>query len=129
MPGRLYPITLKYCPLTPAELAASTDRIDPAPYVRLLQHIDTSYSISERGDLLVFLSGMAEIQAVMESCKAYAEHTKRWIILPLHSALPAFNQDKIFHTPPDGVRKCVLATNIAETSVTIDGIRLAQFSF
>lgn len=62
MPGRLYPITLKYCPLTPAEQAASLERIDPAPYVRLLQHIDNTYSISERGDLLVFLSGMAEIQ-------------------------------------------------------------------
>ncbi|VDM18620.1 unnamed protein product [Hydatigera taeniaeformis] len=60
--GRLYPITLKYCPLTPAEQAASLERIDPAPYVRLLQHIDNTYSISERGDLLVFLSGMAEIQ-------------------------------------------------------------------
>lgn len=62
MPGRLYPITLKYCPLTPAEQAASLERIDPAPYVRLLQHIDNNYDVSERGDLLVFLSGMAEIQ-------------------------------------------------------------------
>lgn len=62
MPGRLYPITLKYCPLTPAEQAASLERIDPAPYVRLLQHIDRTYEVSERGDLLVFLSGMAEIQ-------------------------------------------------------------------
>ncbi|CDI96521.2 ATP dependent RNA helicase DHX34 [Echinococcus multilocularis] len=128
VPGRLYPITLKYCPLTPAEQAASLERIDPAPYVRLLQHIDNTYSISERGDLLVFLSGMAEIQIVMEACKVYAEQTKRWIVLPLHSALPSFSQEKIFHTPPDGVRKCVLATNIAETSVTIDGIRFVADS-
>uniref|UniRef100_A0A0V0J9T0 Putative ATP-dependent RNA helicase DHX34 n=2 Tax=Schistocephalus solidus TaxID=70667 RepID=A0A0V0J9T0_SCHSO len=128
VPGRLFPITVKYCPLTPAELAASQDRMDPAPYVRLLQHIDVAYPVSERGDLLVFLPGMAEIQAVMEACKAYAEHTKRWIILPLHSALPARSQEKIFHSPPDGVRKCVLATNIAETSVTIDGIRFVADS-
>ncbi|VDK34160.1 unnamed protein product [Taenia asiatica] len=128
VPGRLYPITLKYCPLTPAEQAASLERIDPAPYVRLLQHIDNTYSIAERGDLLVFLSGMAEIQIVMEACKAYAEQTKRWIVLPLHSALPSYSQEKIFHTPPDGVRKCVLATNIAETSVTIDGIRFVADS-
>lgn len=53
---------MKYCPLTPAEQAASLERIDPAPYVRLLQHIDQTYEVSERGDLLVFLSGMAEIQ-------------------------------------------------------------------
>ncbi|KAM7541510.1 hypothetical protein Aperf_G00000039513 [Anoplocephala perfoliata] len=128
VPGRLYPITLKYCPLTPAEQAASLERIDPAPYVRLLQYIDRTYEVSERGDLLVFLSGMAEIQIVMEACKAYAEQTKRWIVLPLHSALPAFSQEKIFHIPPDGVRKCVLATNIAETSVTIDGIRFVADS-
>ncbi|VDL59482.1 unnamed protein product [Hymenolepis diminuta] len=128
VPGRLYPITVKYCPLTPAEQAASLERIDPAPYVRLLQHIDQTYEVSERGDLLVFLSGMAEIQIVMEACKAYAEQTKRWVVLPLHSALPAFSQEKIFHTPPDGVRKCVLATNIAETSVTIDGIRFVADS-
>nr|VZI25706.1 unnamed protein product [Spirometra erinaceieuropaei] len=128
VPGRLFPITVKYCPLTPAELAASQDRMDPAPYVRLLQHIDVAYPVSERGDLLVFLPGMAEIQAVMEACKAYAEHTKRWIILPLHSALPASSQEKIFHSPPDGIRKCVLATNIAETSVTIDGIRFVADS-
>ncbi|VDD82699.1 unnamed protein product [Mesocestoides corti] len=128
VPGRLYPITVKYCPLTPAEIAASEDRIDPGPYVRLLQHIDNTYSISERGDLLVFLAGMAQIQTVMEACKAYAEQTKRWIVLPLHSALPAYTQEKIFHTPPDGVRKCVLATNIAETSVTIDGIRFVADS-
>nr|CDS28647.1 ATP dependent RNA helicase DHX34 [Hymenolepis microstoma] len=128
VPGRLYPITVKYCPLTPAEQAASMERIDPAPYVRLLQHIDQTYEVSERGDLLVFLSGMAEIQIVMEACKAYAEQTKRWVVLPLHSALPAFSQEKIFHTPPDGVRKCVLATNIAETSVTIDGIRFVADS-
>ena len=38
------------------------ERLDPAPYVRLLQHIDSTYGPSERGDLLVFLSGMAEIQ-------------------------------------------------------------------
>lgn len=65
VPGRLYPITVKYCPLTPAEQAASLERIDPAPYVRLLQHIDQNYEISERGDLLVFLSGMAEIQVIL----------------------------------------------------------------
>ncbi|VDP96748.1 unnamed protein product [Trichobilharzia regenti] len=59
----------------------------------------------------------------MEPAKAYAEETKRWIILPLHSALSASDQEKVFHIAPDGVRKCILSTNIAETSLTIDGIR------
>lgn len=59
----------------------------------------------------------------MEPARAYAEQTKRWIILPLHSTLSAVDQEKVFHIAPDGVRKCVLSTNISETSLTIDGIR------
>lgn len=62
-------------------------------------------------------------QAIMEPAKAYAQQTKRWIILPLHSTLSVGDQEKVFHVAPDGVRKCILSTNIAETSLTIDGIR------
>ncbi|KAA3679567.1 ATP-dependent RNA helicase DHX34 [Paragonimus westermani] len=128
VPGRLYPIELKYIPLTPSEITGAGDRIDPAPYLRLLQRIDARYPATERGDMLVFLPGMADIQAIMEPAKAYAEQTKRWIILPLHSTLSARDQEKVFHVAPDGVRKCVLSTNIAETSLTIDGIRFVADS-
>ena len=41
----------------------------------------------------------------------------------LHSTLSVGEQDKVFDLPPEGMRKCILSTNIAETSVTIDGIR------
>ena len=44
-------------------------------------------------------------------------------MLPLHSTLSLQDQDKVFDYPPDGVRKCIVSTNIAETSVTIDGVR------
>ncbi|VDP15670.1 unnamed protein product [Schistosoma margrebowiei] len=128
VPGRLYPIDLQYIPLSPVEIANTTDRIDPAPYIRLLRRIDVTYPATERGDLLIFLSGMADIQAIMEPAKAYAEETKRWIILPLHSALSASDQEKVFHVAPDCVRKCILSTNIAETSLTIDGIRFVADS-
>nr|CAH8840474.1 unnamed protein product [Trichobilharzia regenti] len=128
VPGRLYPIDLHYIPLSPVEMADTSDRIDPAPYIRLLRRIDFTYPATERGDLLIFLSGMADIQAIMEPAKAYAEETKRWIILPLHSALSASDQEKVFHIAPDGVRKCILSTNIAETSLTIDGIRFVADS-
>ena len=47
----------------------------------------------------------------------------KWIVLPLHSTLSLQDQDKVFDYPPDGVRKCIVSTNIAETSVTIDGVR------
>ncbi|THD24726.1 ATP dependent RNA helicase DHX34 [Fasciola hepatica] len=128
VPGRLFPIDIKYIPLTPAEISEAGDRLDPSPYLRLLQRIDAKYPATERGDLLVFVPGMADIQAIMEPARAYAEQTKRWIILPLHSTLSAEDQEKVFHVAPDGVRKCVLSTNISETSLTIDGIRFVADS-
>ena len=73
--------------------------------------------------MLIFLSGMSDIQTVYEATKEYAAETKRWIILPLHSTLSIEEQDKVFDIPPEGVRKCILSTNISETSVTIDGLR------
>ncbi|KAK3727046.1 hypothetical protein QZH41_012547, partial [Actinostola sp. cb2023] len=99
------------------------ERLDPSPYLRIIQLIDKKYPITERGDLLMFLSGMSEIAAVVEAAKEYAQKTRRWIILPLHSSLSVEEQDKVFDVAPDGVRKCVVSTNIAETSITIDGIR------
>lgn len=51
------------------------------------------------------------------------EATPPLAILPIYSQLPADLQNKIFEKAPDGVRKVVVATNIAETSLTIDGIK------
>ena len=73
--------------------------------------------------MLIFLSGMNEITTIQEAAALYAEQTRRWIILALHSSLSIDDQDKVFDYPPEGVRKCILSTNIAETSITIDGIR------
>ncbi|NXD18207.1 DHX34 helicase, partial [Nothocercus nigrocapillus] len=124
VPGRSFPITVVYQPI-PKEEAASgrAERLDARPFLRVLQAIDHKYPPEERGDLLVFLSGVAEIAAVLEAAQPYAAHTQRWVLLPLHSTLSVAEQDKVFDVPPPGVRKCILATNIAETSVTIDGVR------
>lgn len=98
------------------------------------------YPATERGDSLIFVSGMKEISLLLEKAKEYAQLTRRWIILPLHSALsieeqdrvilapptlslPLFNTTQVFDVAPDGVRKCIISTNIAETSITIDGVR------
>ncbi|XP_007535713.1 probable ATP-dependent RNA helicase DHX34 [Erinaceus europaeus] len=125
VPGRLFPITVVYQPQEAESLAAASksEKLDPRPFLRVLEAIDHKYPPEERGDLLVFLSGMAEIGAVLEAAQAYAAHTQRWVVLPLHSALSVADQDKVFDVAPPGVRKCILSTNIAETSVTIDGIR------
>ena len=57
------------------------------------------YPATERGDLLVFVSGMKEISLLLEKAKEYAQLTRRWIILPLHSALSIEEQDRVILTP------------------------------
>ena len=53
------------------------------------------YPETERGDLLIFLSGMSEIATVVDAAKQYAQRTRRWIVLPLHSSLSVEEQDKV----------------------------------
>nr|XP_044990151.1 probable ATP-dependent RNA helicase DHX34 [Jaculus jaculus] len=112
-----------YQPQEVEPTASKSEKLDPRPFLRALEAIDKKYPPEERGDLLVFLSGMAEISAVLDAAQAYASHTQRWVVLPLHSALSVADQDKVFDVAPAGVQKCILSTNIAETSVTIAGIR------
>uniref|UniRef100_A0A8D0B4S7 DExH-box helicase 34 n=1 Tax=Salvator merianae TaxID=96440 RepID=A0A8D0B4S7_SALMN len=124
VPGRLFPVTVLYEPLCLEETACGhKERLDTRPFLRILQAIDHKYPPEEKGDLLIFLSGAAEIGAVVEAIQPYATHTLRWVVLPLHSTLSVAEQDKVFDVPPPGVRKCIVSTNIAETSVTIDGVR------
>ncbi|XP_032083421.1 probable ATP-dependent RNA helicase DHX34 isoform X2 [Thamnophis elegans] len=124
VPGRLFPITVIYEPIRPEESSRGRrERLGVQPFLRVLQAIDHKYPPEERGDLLIFLSGVAEIGAVVEAAQSYAAFTKRWVVLPLHSTLSVTEQDKVFDLAPPGVRKCIISTNIAETSVTIDGVR------
>ena len=55
----------------------------------------SQYPSSERGDVLMFLSGMSEISAVVDAAREYAQRTRRWIVLPLHSSLSVEEQDKV----------------------------------
>lgn len=84
-----------YQPIPPEEQASRSEKLDPRPYLRVLQGIDQRYPPEERGDLLLFLSGVAEISTIQEACQAYATHTQRWIVLPLHSTLSLAQQDKV----------------------------------
>ncbi|KAG7836438.1 hypothetical protein KL943_002087 [Ogataea angusta] len=81
------------------------------------------------GDILVFLTGKEEIDTCCETLvekmsllRAEKPHVSELIVLPIYSSLPSEMQSRIFEPTPSGKRKVVLATNIAETSVTIDGI-------
>ncbi|CAO4375068.1 unnamed protein product [Caenorhabditis nigoni] len=125
VPGRLFPIDVRWHPIKQfiEQSEKKTHKIDPEPYLRILELIDKQFPSTQRGDALIFLNGVAEISMVAEHLKNYAEQTKGWIILMLHSTLSVEEQDKVFDQAPTGVRKCILSTNVAETSVTIDGIR------
>ncbi|CBY42853.1 unnamed protein product, partial [Oikopleura dioica] len=91
-PGRLFPITLQFRPPGNenqfSKENSTNKRINPMPVLRTLQLIDSKYKSSDRGDLLVFLSGMSEIQTRAKPLQNYAEESKKWIILALHSRLP-----------------------------------------
>ncbi|KAL4080949.1 pre-mRNA splicing factor [Scleroderma citrinum] len=84
------------------------------------------HTTQPKGDILVFLTGQDEIEAAHESlqetARALGNKIAELIICPIYANLPSDMQAKIFEPTPLGARKVVLATNIAETSITIDGV-------
>ncbi|KAL5723235.1 RNA helicase [Ranunculus cassubicifolius] len=79
------------------------------------------------GDILVFLTGQEEIEStqrlVKERSQKLPEHSRNILTVPIFSSLPSEKQMLVFKPAPSGFRKVILATNIAETSVTIPGIK------
>jgi ATP-dependent helicase HrpB len=73
----------------------------------------------EPGDILIFMPGMGEINSTIAACRA-ASANERLALIPLHGELQPEEQDRAF--APNPLRKVVVSTNVAETSVTIDGI-------
>lgn len=78
------------------------------------------------GDILVFLPGQDDIETCAETLHKYVAEAKDQLrpllVLPIYSSLPAKEQARIYERTPPGTRKVVIATNIAETSITIDGV-------
>lgn len=86
----------------------------------LLSYIST---LEVPGAVLVFLPGWNLIFSLLKHLQHHHEFgTSKYIILPLHSQVPREDQRRVFEPVPDGVRKIILATNIAETSITIDDV-------
>lgn len=117
IPGRRFPVDILYTK------APEADYVD-AVVVTVLQ-IHLSHH-GKAGDILVFLPGQEEIencqQALEERTRKLGSKIGELIILPVYANLPSDMQAKIFEPTPPGGRKVVLGTNIAETSLTIDGI-------
>lgn len=96
------------------------DKIDLELIVALIRHIVTR---DEEGAILVFLPGWDNISSLHDLLMAQQMfRSDRFVIIPLHSLMPTVNQTQVFKKPPPGVRKIVIATNIAETSITIDDV-------
>lgn len=115
--GREFPVTLHYLPEPLA------DRRDARSVeTRLASTIERALRDNE-GDLLVFLPGAGEIRRV-GSRLAETLSSRDIVIAPLHGSLPGDAQDLAIAPSSAGRRKIVLATSIAETSLTIEGVRI-----
>ncbi|XP_076851120.1 ATP-dependent DNA/RNA helicase DHX36 [Brachyhypopomus gauderio] len=96
------------------------DKINLDLIVALIRHIVMK---EDDGAILVFLPGWDNISGLNDLLMAEQMfQSDKFIIIPLHSLMPTVNQTQVFKRPPTGVRKIVIATNIAETSITIDDV-------
>ena len=115
IPGRTYPVEIMY------SREPESDYLDAALVTVMQIHLT-----EPQGDILLFLTGQEEIdtscEILYERMKALGPSVPELIILPIYSALPSEMQSRIFEPAPPGSRKVVIATNIAETSITIDHI-------
>lgn len=95
-------------------------RLDYQLIKRLLVKIATAPDLAQYSRaVLVFMPGMAEIRRLNDDILSEPTFQKGWIVHALHSSIASEDQEKAFVTPPDGVRKIVIATNIAETGKSI----------
>ncbi|XP_074466768.1 ATP-dependent RNA helicase DHX33 isoform X2 [Sebastes fasciatus] len=78
-------------------------------------------------DILVFMTGQEEIEALARTCRDISKHLPDgcgpMVVIPLYASLPPAQQLRVFQPAPKGCRKVILSTNIAETSITISGIK------
>ena len=111
-PGRVHPVTITWRPRSPR------DPLEPAVADAVREVV-----AAEPGDVLVFLPGAAAIRRTARLLGGLLDpEGERVVVRPLYGALPAAEQDRALTPEPSG-RKVVLATDIAETSLTVEGVR------
>eukprot|EP00924_Labyrinthula_sp_SR-Ha-C_P016469 augustus_masked-scaffold_6-processed-gene-4.9-mRNA-1 protein AED:0.11 eAED:0.11 QI:0/0/0/1/1/1/2/0/814 len=112
IPGRTFPVEIFYTPQPEKDYLEATRRT-----------IFQIHRYEDQGDILVFLTGQQEIEQIYdEILNSENPKDENLVPIPLYGSLTAKQQSKVFDDVGDGNRKVVLATNIAETSLTIDGI-------
>jgi Helicase conserved C-terminal domain len=115
VPGRRYPVDILYTSQPEANYLHAA-----------ITTVFQIHTTQPTGDVLVFFTGQDEIEAAAESLeetmRALGNKVRELVVCPIYANLPSEMQAKIFEPTPEGARKVVLATNIAETSITIDGV-------
>ncbi len=106
-PGRVFPVAVRYTPQSMDPVEEQVARVLPQILKETRRHV------------LVFLPGAAEIRRTMQACEAIARQNKA-LLLPLHGELSAEEQDAA--VAPGNQRKIICSTNVAESSLTIDGV-------
>ncbi len=107
--GRLFDLTVEHTPYSAAPL-----------HEQVRDTLEQLVRDDQAGDTLVFLPGAAEIRRAARACEAVARASNR-LLLPLYGDLPAAEQDRA--VAPAAQPKIILSTNVAESSITIDGVR------
>ncbi|MCA3283500.1 MAG: ATP-dependent helicase HrpB [Roseomonas sp.] len=108
--GRAFPVELRH---------RARDLRDPRDLPEAMASAIREVLVSHPGDVLAFLPGWGEIRRTAERLGGLDV-----LVLPLHGELPSAEQDRALNPAPDGQRKVVLATSIAETSLTVPGVRI-----
>lgn len=129
--GRTYPVEVRYRPLEVAVPSASTDdpddpdheivRTETRDEIEAIVDAIRELEAEPPGDVLVFLSGEREIRDTADALTFLTNGPGHTEVLPLYARLPTAEQQKVF--APHTGRRVVLATNVAETSLTVPGIR------
>ncbi len=112
--GRMHPVEQRW-----VRLVMANERIEPRVVQTVLQALE-----DEQGSVLVFLPGQAEIRRVHEALADQLGGRGDILLCPLHGELELTQQRAAIEPAPADMRKVVLATNIAETSLTIEGVRI-----
>jgi ATP-dependent helicase HrpB len=108
--GRAFPVAIRH---------RARDLRDPRDLPEAMASAIREALITHPGDVLAFLPGWGEIRRTAERLGGLDA-----LVLPLHGELPPAEQDRALNPAPDGQRKVVLATSIAETSLTVPGVRI-----
>lgn len=122
IPGRTFPV----------EIFHSANVVSDYVAQAVSQAVNIHLGTQESGDILIFMPGQEEIEVTCDKIYERISYVKEQNpdakilelkILPMYSALAPEKQAEVFKEAPEGSRKCIVATNIAETSLTVDGVK------